>query len=113
MFTDILTPAEMAFIVLIGIPAILGLTNMLKDLHLPTRFAGPVAVVLGAGMMLAYHAWGDHRAFLLGLVGVLVGLGVTGYYDLARMIGKVEVPPAQITVDDAWLNEPVDLDNGQ
>lgn len=44
--------------------------------------------------------------------GAGVGMVAGGAYDLAGRAGS-DIPPAQITVDDTWLNEPVDLDNGQ
>jgi len=102
MLTDFLSLTEIAFIVVLVIPALLGLVNMLKRVGLPTDFAGPVAVVLGIAVMLAYAGFGDNRYFVLAMVGLLLGLGVTGYYDLSKMVGP-SIPPAEIHVDDTWL----------
>lgn len=105
MLTDFLSLTEIAFIVVIVIPALMGLVNLLKRLGLAVDFAGPVAIVLGVAVMIAYVAWGDNRYFIMALIGLLIGLGVTGYYDLSKQFGTPSIPPATIEVDDSWLRE--------
>lgn len=101
MITDFITVTELAFVVLFVIPAIIGLINLLKKVGLPTQFAGVVAVVLGVAVMLLYAAFGDSRYFVLGMVGVLVGLGATGYYDLSKLFGGQAAAPPVVTVNEA------------
>lgn len=103
MLTDFLTVTEIAFVVVVVIPALLGLINMLKRVGLPTDFAGPVAVALGIITMMAYAAFGDNRYFVFAMVGLLIGLGTTGFYDLSKMVGSTVIPPAEITVDQSFL----------
>ena len=88
MITDLITPAALAVIALLVIPAVVGLVNMLKSVGLATRWAGPVAVVIGLAVMLAYGIWGEHRLFVYALLGILIGLGSVGLYDLTKLLGK-------------------------
>lgn len=103
MLTDLLSLTEIAFIVVLVIPALIGLTNMAKRLGLPVDFAGPLAVVLGIVVMLSYVGFGENRYFIMALVGLLVGLGVTGYYDLSKQFGTPSIPPAIVNVDQSFL----------
>lgn len=102
MISDFLSLTEIAFIAIIVIPALLGLINMLKRVGLAVDFAGPVAVVLGVVVMLTYAAFGDNRYFIFAMLGILVGLGVTGFYDLSKQFGTPAIPPAEIVVPDDW-----------
>lgn len=86
MITDLISPAALAVIALLIIPAVVGLINMLRAVGLPTRWAGPVAVAIGLTVMLAYGLWGDQPLFVYALLGILVGLGAAGFYDLAKLM---------------------------
>lgn len=105
MLTDFLSLTEIAFIAIIVIPAILGLVNMLKRVGLPVDFAGPVAVVLGVAVLVTYAAFGDNRYFVFTMIGLLVGLGVTGFYDLSKSFGTPDIPPATIQLDQTFIDE--------
>lgn len=61
---------------------------MLKQAGLDTRWAGPVAVTLGLIIMITYGLFGEHKMFVYALVGILVGLGSVGLYDLTKLPGK-------------------------
>jgi len=76
----------MIFIILI-VPAIVGLVEMLKKSGLPTRWAGPVAILIGIVIMIAYSVWGDLPIFFNVLLGLLAALGATGFYDLTKLHG--------------------------
>lgn len=110
MISDFLSLTEIAFIAIIVIPALLGLVNMLKRVGLPVDFAGPVAVVLGVAVLLTYAAFGDNRYFVFAMIGLLVGLGVTGFYDLSKQFGTPNIPPATITVDQSFI--PAEVEPG-
>ena len=97
MITDLITPAALAVIALLVIPAVVGLINMLKSVGLATRWAGPVAVVIGLAVMLAYGIWGEHPLFVYALLGILIGLGAAGFYDLAKLLGQS--PDATVVVE--------------
>lgn len=86
MLTDLISPAALAVIALLVIPAVVGLVNMLRAVGLTSRWAGPVAVLIGLVVMLAYGLWGDQLLFVYALVGILVGLGAAGFYDLAKLV---------------------------
>lgn len=102
MITDLITPGALAVIALLVIPAVVGLVNMLKAVGLAVRWAGPVAVGIGLVIMLAYGAWGEHPLFTYALLGILIGLGAAGFYDLAKLLGKTS--DATVVVE-----RPVDL----
>lgn len=101
MITDLITPAALAVIALLVIPAVVGLINMLKAVGLAVRWAGPVAVGIGLVVMLAYGIWGEHQLFMYALLGILIGLGAAGFYDLAKLLGKTPDPTVVVerTVD--------------
>lgn len=102
MLTDLISPATLAVIALLVVPAVVGLINMLKAVGLATRWAGPVAVAIGLVVMLAYGVWGEHPLFTYALLGILIGLGAAGFYDLAKLLGT---PDATVVVERS-----VDLD---
>lgn len=88
MITDLITPGALAVIALLVIPAVVGLVNMFKQAGLNTRWAGPVAVTLGLLIMITYGLFGEHKMFVYALIGILVGLGSVGLYDLTKLLGK-------------------------
>lgn len=104
MFTDLFSTAVLVVVTILILPAITGLITILKDVGMPARLAPLVAVILGVTLMIAYAQWGDNRYFLLGLLGVLVGMAACGRYDLSKLAGA-SIPPATITVDDSWITD--------
>ena len=114
MITDLLTAATLAVVLILIVPAVIGLVNMFKRAGLPTAFAGPVAVALGLAFTISYGIWGEHQLFVLSMLGILIGLGATGFYDL-RKLGASDTAPLIITplVQDPILDDgyrKVDLD---
>lgn len=91
MITDLLSAATLAVVLILIVPAVIGLVNMLKRAGLPTSLAGPVAVALGLVFTISYGLWGEHRLFVLSMLGILIGLGATGFYDL-RKLGASDTP---------------------
>ena len=96
MITDLLSAATLAVVLILIVPAVIGLVNMLKRAGLPTAFAGPVAVALGLVFTISYGIWGEHQLFVLSMLGILIGLGATGFYDL-RKLGASDTAPLIIT----------------
>ena len=96
MITDLLSAATLAVVLILIVPAVIGLVNMLKRAGLPTALAGPVAVVLGLVFTISYGIWGEHQLFVLSMLGILIGLGATGFYDL-RKLGASDTAPLIIT----------------
>ena len=112
MITDLITPGALAVIALLVIPAVVGLVNMLKAVGLAPRWAGPVAVVIGLAIMLAYGIWGEHHLFVYALLGILIGLGAAGFYDLAKLLGRS--PAAAVVIEhDAPVSIPASADAQQ
>ena len=114
MITDLLSAATLAVVLILIVPAVIGLVNMLKRAGLPTGLAGPVAVALGLVFTISYGIWGEHQLFVLSMLGILIGLGATGFYDL-RKLGASDTAPLIITpvtqdpiLDDGYRQ--VDLD---
>ena len=114
MITDLLSAATLAVVLILIVPAVIGLVNMLKRAGLPTSLAGPVAVALGLAFTISYGIWGEHQLFVLSMLGILIGLGATGFYDL-RKLGASDTAPLIITpvtqdpiLDDGY--QQVDLD---
>ena len=68
-------------------PAILALVGLAKDLGLPTRYAALLSVVLGVGLAAADHALAGSGAYSAVASGLVLGLGATGLYDAARLVG--------------------------
>lgn len=66
-------------------PAVLGLVTIAKDLGLPTRLAGLLALILGlalAGLdalLAVYTAWAWVSS------GLILGLAAAGVYDTAKL----------------------------
>ena len=114
MITDLLSAATLAVVLILIVPAVIGLVNMLKRAGLPTALAGPVAVALGLAFTIGYGIWGEHQLFVLSMLGILIGLGATGFYDLRKLgasdtlIVPPATPDAPIVVDG-----PDDLDDAQ
>ena len=96
MITDLLSAATLAVVLILIVPAVIGLVNMLKRAGLPTGLAGPVAVALGLVFTISYGIWGEHQLFVLSMLGILIGLGATGFYDL-RKLGASDTAPLIIT----------------
>ena len=80
-------PEIPTIVLILVIPAVIALVTMMKDIGLPGRLAGPVAVALGLAAMAAYTLWGDLPIFVNLMIGVLIGLGASGFYDLAKLTG--------------------------
>lgn len=70
------------------LPAIIGLVNMLKSVGLPKPASGPVALILGIAGAVSWSLFGDLEVFQAALIGVLLGLGSAGFYDLSKLIGN-------------------------
>ena len=114
MITDLISAATLAVVLILIVPAVIGLVNMLKRAGLPVTLAGPVAVALGLVFTISYGLWGEHQLFVLSMLGILIGLGATGFYDL-RKLGASDAAPLIITplaqdpiLDDGYRR--VDLD---
>lgn len=112
MITDLLTAATLAVLLILIVPAVIGLVNMLKRAGLPTALAGPVAVVLGLAFTISYGIWGEHQLFVLSMLGILIGLGATGFYDLRKLgasdtlIVTPAAPDDPLVIDDLDDAEP-------
>ena len=69
-------------IILATAPAIVALVNLAKGLGLPTRYASPLAVLLGVGLAVADQAFAGSPVYGAASSGLLLGLGAVGLYDL-------------------------------
>lgn len=87
------------------LPAIIGLINMLKSVGLPTPAAGPVAVALGVVGAVSWTLWGEQPVYVAGVVGVLLGLGAAGFYDLSKLLGRPSEIEA-VVIPELVIDEP-------
>ena len=102
MITDFLPAAALIFVTVLIVPSVVAVITMLKDVGLPPRLSPLVAIVLGIALMIAYAVWGEHRIFVYGLIGLLIGLGACGFYDLRKM-GLPAQPDARRAADDEYF----------
>jgi hypothetical protein len=70
-----------------GIPAgllILALVQLAKGIGFPSRYAGLLAVVLGAAGGLAAHLWGGSALALSVVDGLVAGLAAAGLWSTVK-----------------------------
>lgn len=74
--------------------AILALTNLAKDLGVQGKWSALLAVALGIGLSVTDGMFANEQLYSWIAGGLLLGLGVSGLYDLGKMIaGKTEETP--------------------
>ncbi len=85
-------------VLLASIPAILGIINLLKGLGLPTKAAAPIAVALGVALSVSDLYFSALPVYEAISSGLLLGLGATGLYDVAKMAGATVLGGSPTTV---------------
>lgn len=68
--------------------AVIALVTFAKDLGLPTKFAGALAVVFGIGLSLADHYLAGTDVYGAIVTGAFLAAGGAGVYDTSRAVGK-------------------------
>ncbi|QIA28227.1 hypothetical protein DYI95_005500 [Thermaerobacter sp. PB12/4term] len=65
----------------VAVPLIAGLVELLKRQGMPTRWAPPVALLLGTALSLGYAVAGQTLWFEALIQGLALGLGSMGLYS--------------------------------
>ncbi len=63
---------------------IIGVVELAKQLGLPTKYGGIVAVILGVGTSIGYSVWAENPLFQAVITGVALGLTASGLYSTAK-----------------------------
>ena len=77
-------------------PAILALVNLAKSFGVAGRWSAALAVVLGVGLSVTDGLYGAEPLYGWIAGGLLLGLGVSGLYDLATLVSGKSAQPSDL-----------------
>lgn len=92
-------------LIVLVLPAVIGLVTMLKDLGMPTKLGAPASVLLAVVGGVAFYLYGEHDLFTIVLTCILLGLGASGLYDLSKLIGGQLKPAVTVSTPAAPVIE--------
>ena len=76
--------------VVVAVPLIAGLVELLKRQGMPTRWAPPVALLLGTALAVGYALAGQALWFEALIQGLALGLGSMGLYSGVKYYRRPE-----------------------
>ncbi|PZN03231.1 MULTISPECIES: hypothetical protein [Thermaerobacter] len=76
--------------IVVAVPLIAGLVELLKRQGMPTRWAPPVALLLGTALAIGYALAGQSLWFEALIQGLALGLGSMGLYSGVKYYRRPE-----------------------
>lgn len=92
--------ASTAIMLILSVPAILGLVNLLKKdpLRMPSSWAALAAVVIGIALSVAVYLFGTNGLFVAIVQGLELGMSAAGVFDISKASGTTVHEAPEIPV---------------